>query len=112
MTDTFRFKRGDTRPILQATLRDLNGSIDLTTAVVVKLLLKTADGVTAVTGNCTIVDAPNGKVTYTWVSPNTSVPGVYRGEFEITWGTGLIETVPSGDPSQVYFTVEFVEDLG
>lgn len=44
---------------------------------------------------------------YTWIAADTSGPGTYNGEVEVTSGTGVIQTFPSNG----YFTVEFVADL-
>lgn len=101
-------KQHDTYPPLTATLTDLNGPINLTTATSVKLILRDdADAVT-VSGTCTIVSAAAGTVSYTWITGNTDQVGSYKGEFEITWATGKIETVPNDS----YFTFAVVADLG
>jgi hypothetical protein len=102
----FTIKRGDRRPILEATLTDEDGPIDLTSAASVKLLLKS--GATTVDGACVVVSAVAGTVSYTWGATDTLIVGAYDAEFEITWSTGIVETVPNDS----YFSVEFVQDLG
>ncbi len=102
----FTIKRGDRRPILEATLSDESGPINLTSAVSVTLLLKS--GLTTVSGVCAIVSAAAGTVSYTWGATDTLIVGEYDAEFEILWSTGIVETVPNDS----YFSVSFVQDLG
>lgn len=104
----FALKRGDTVPALEATLTDQDGPINLTTATSVKLLAKSRTDATTISGTCSIVSAAQGKISYTWVSGNTSAPGSYDMEFEITWGVGQIETVPN----DTYLWLEIAQDLG
>lgn len=99
-------KANDTYPAIEAVLSDQLGAIDLTTADQVKLLLKSSAFV--ITGICDIVDAATGSVSYTWQVGDTANAGTYSGEFEITWATDIIETVPNDG----YFSVDIVADLG
>jgi len=102
----FTIKQHDTWPALRATLTDQDGPINLTTATAIKLIMK-GTAVT-VTGNCTVTDAPNGIVTYTWATGDLNTADTYNLEFEITWNTGKVETVPNDS----YLTVKVVADLG
>jgi hypothetical protein len=98
-------KQHDNWPPLNATLSDAVGPMDLTGATV-KLILV---GVTVtITGACTLVDAVNGVVRYTWANGDLAVAGDYSGEFEVTFSTGKIETFPSDS----YFTLTVKADLG
>lgn len=99
-------KAHDTWPPLNATLSTDTGPLDLSTAATVKLLLK-ADS-TLVSGVCTIVSASDGTVRYDWQTGDTATPGTYQCEFEITWATGKIETVPNDG----YAAISIEEDLG
>lgn len=103
----FTIKANDTYPPIELTLTDQAGAIDLTTADVVRLLLKSAT-LSIVTGPVTIVDAVAGKISYTWEADDLLQVGAYRGEVEITWDPGVIETIPNDG----YFTVDVLEDLG
>ena len=103
---TYTIKQNDNYPDLQLTLSDKNGPINLTSATAVKLILKF--GTTSVVGAMTKTDAANGVVTYTWAAGSTAVAGTYKGEVEITWATGKIETVPNDG----YFEVIIMADLG
>ena len=99
-------KQHDTYPPLRATLSASDGPIDLTTATQVKVILRT-DAV-ILTGVCTIENAPLGVVRYDWAVGDLAVAGDYDGEFEITWNTGRIETVPNDD----YILFRVKADLG
>lgn len=103
----FTIKRGDNFPYLNATLTDQNGPINLTNAVSVKFIMKMTTG-TAVTGTATIVSAAAGTVQYQWGASDTNLVGEYNAEFEITWPSTKVETVPNSG----YFTVSIVPDLG
>lgn len=102
----FTIKQHDNYPDLVLTLSDQNGPINLTSATGVKLILKF--GTTSIIGAMTKTDAANGVVTYTWGEGSTDLAGTYRGEVEITWATGKIETVPN----DAYFEVIIMADLG
>ena len=104
----FSLKQNDTWPALNATLSDVNGPINLTTATTVKIIIKPTGGGSAITGTCTIVSAAAGTVRYSWVSGDTALAGTYQGEFEITWADGKIGTVPN----EGYFSLEILADLG
>jgi BppU N-terminal domain len=106
-------KRGDTWPPLAAELVDQDGPIDLTTASTVKMLLK-SDTISIKTGPVTIDEDPKtGRVLYEWETGDTDNVGLYNGEFEITWESGKVETVPDGDDEEKpYFMVNIYQDLG
>lgn len=103
----FAIKRGDNVPILEATLSDQDGPINLAGASV-KFIMKQQGGGAMVSGPCTITAEAAGRVSYAWVSGDTDTPGTYDLEFQITYGGGGIETVPN----EGYKTVEVVPDLG
>lgn len=102
----FAIKRGDRRPIMEMTLTDEDGPINLTGAVSVLLLMKF--GATLVSGACNVISPTTGEITYTWAAGNTATVGDYDAEIEITWATGIVETVPN----DTYFSVSVVQDLG
>jgi hypothetical protein len=124
-------KTDDTRPEFAIVLTDQDGVMDLSATTAVRLILKKTG--TTVTGTCSTItitaaiaaglaidiDPDTGDawtapelatecvVRYPWIAADTSSAGVYQGEVELTYGVGLIETVPNDG----YFSVEFVEDL-
>lgn len=110
----FTIKQNDTWPPLTATLKgDGGAAIDLTEASAVRILLK-SDTVTVKTGPVDITDAPNGKISYEWEGAegedpaDTGTPGTYKMEFEITWATGKVQSIPNDS----YKELEIVEELG
>lgn len=131
MPSDFTIKTDDTRPEFAVVLKDQDGVMDISSAASVRLILKKTG--TTVTGVCTKLtitaaiaaglasdtDPDTGEewtveelattcvVRYPWIAADTSNAGTYQGEVEITYGAGLIETVPNDG----YFVVEFVADL-
>lgn len=103
-------KQHDTWPTLDAVLKDGNGDpIDLTAATQVKVLAKNSTGSVTWSGTCTITSAPAGAVTYTFTGvTDTSTVNSYDAEFEITWTSGKITTVPTVG----YFKIVVGADLG
>lgn len=47
-------------------------------------------------GPCEIVDAANGRVRYEWQEGDTDDPGMWNGEFVVTFVSGHTQRVPSG----------------
>ena len=47
-------------------------------------------------------DTPtNGQVTYAWGADDTATPGLYQGEFKVTWGDSTVERFPNKTNFQV-----------
>lgn len=101
-------KQNDHLIPLDAVLEDQNGVIDLTTAASVKVICKTATGAVSFTGTCTVTNAAAGAVRYLLTSSNLGTVNTYKGEFEITWSSGRIQTVPNTG----YFELVVEADLG
>lgn len=104
MTD-FYIKKGDTAPVIVATLKDSAGApINLTGASVrfrMRLLLGT---VLKVDAAVTIVDALAGTVSYQWALADTDTAGTYLVEWQITYAGGAVQTVPNASFNQVRVT--------
>lgn len=60
------------------------------------------------TGLFTVVDGPNGIVTYKFSAADTATAGTYRGCIEATDGVDVRETFPQDG----WFTFEIFRDLG
>lgn len=68
-----RMKAGSLKPAFQVVLESGGVPIDLTGATV--SVRATQDGVQLFNDVAPTIDAPNGKVTHTWVSPQTDTVG-------------------------------------
>lgn len=89
-------RSGDTAPALVATLKADDGTVvNLTGATVTFSMRDQKTGAILVTGACTLTSATGGVVTYTWVTGNTDVAGVYNADFKVTFSGGAIETFPN-----------------
>lgn len=92
-------KAHDNYPALNATLTANGTAIDLTTAISVKIILK---GTTLlITGTCTIVTPASGIISYTWATTDLAVADTYQVEFEITWPSSKIQTVPNSGTNSI-----------
>lgn len=90
-------KTGDLRPIVEAQLGDRNGPVNLTGATVLFIMKLPTASVPKVSAQCVIVDAPLGRVQYTWVGTDTDTPGAYRSEFQVSLPGGVVVTFPNDD---------------
>ena len=90
----FNIKQDDTSPAIQGQLKDSDGNnIDISGASVDFHMV---DGnSTIVDDSATITDASAGKVKYEWSASDTTDAGIYKGEFEVTYADGSIETFPN-----------------
>lgn len=100
---TFNIKENDTSPALEATLTDEDGAaIDLSAASVQFHMSPLGEsGTLTVDASAVIRDAAGGVVAYEWSTGDTSAPGEYQSEFEVTYSDGTIESFPNDG----YFSV-------
>jgi hypothetical protein len=98
-SSTIFMKRHDTRPFLDVTLKQSDGTaIDLSLSVSgVTFTMKdsAANTIKVNRGVCSIVSAAAGSVRYSWTSSDTDTAGAYLGEFEIAYSGGDKLTVPT-----------------
>jgi len=85
---------GDRRPSIRAQLYSSSGPLDLTAATGVKFQMG-RNGVTKVDAAAVIENAASGVVRYDWAANDTSIPGDFLAQFEVTWGTGITSKVPN-----------------
>ena len=103
----FIIKRNATSPSLAGTATDSNdASIDISGATVRFHMLDT-DGNTVVDAAATIASGPAGTMRYDWAAADTDVAGGFRGECEVTYADGTIETFPNTS----YIPIRIYEDL-
>lgn len=92
----FTIKQDNTSPLLGAQLQDADfNPIDLTGATVVFNMSDISDGVVISGAACTVTDEENGRVQYAWQSSDTETAGSFRGEFQVTYSGGDVETFPN-----------------
>jgi hypothetical protein len=98
-------KKNDTGSAIQATLTDATGAVVNLTGATVKFTM-TADGSSTPKVNkqtATVASpATAGVVQYAWQSGNLDTAGPYRGEFEVTFGSGAVQTYPSVGYLRIY----------
>lgn len=97
MAADFIIRQGDTAPPLVWQLTDQTGAvIDLTLATSVEFVMRSliTSSPTVITSSVTVTTAEEGLVTYTWAAADTSIAGLYSGEFRITYSNGTIQTAP------------------
>jgi hypothetical protein len=101
MAQSIDIKRNDTGIGIEAVLSDSEGPLNLSGATI-RFLYE---------GNvimCQTQDAGNGTVLVPFSRTNTQKEGVYQAEFEVDYGNGINETVPSNG----YVTLTIHRDLG
>lgn len=101
----FEIKRGDLMPLLAGTLTDKDTPVDLSTAVVVRVL-GYKDGVLVI--NRSVTGSADGRFTMAWDPPDTATTGDILMEVEVTWPGAKPQTFPNGG----YEVVRVVQDLG
>jgi hypothetical protein len=108
MAQTFVMKRGDTLPALPVLLRNPDNSIpNLAGATVLFKMSDPATGTLIANRTAAIVDLPTASVVFSWLAAETSVVGIYRAEFEVTFPDGHVATFPNRD----YLLVNIGPDL-
>ncbi len=116
MPSTWYIKRGDTWPVLTASLTDATtgAAIDLTSVTAVKLLLRLAGTTTPYLEKTGAISSPasGGVVTYTfvagdWTGSSALAPGTYEAEWQLTYTGGGIRTAPT----EAYFHIEIYDDI-
>jgi predicted lipoprotein with Yx(FWY)xxD motif len=97
--------QNDLMPVLQATLTRADGSAYSLTGAAVTFSMEKADGTSVFQKKaCTILDAANGMVQYTWSEGDTNVTGLCYGEFEVTFSDGTVLTFPPQNVDlQIFF---------
>jgi hypothetical protein len=107
-TADFTIKAHDRLPSIQAALATAGAAVDLSTATSVSFIMAPlAGGTPTVNAPAVIVNAAGGVVRYDWALADTSTPGSYQAEWEVTWSTGKQQSFPT----LTYHTVNVLADL-
>ena len=106
MANDWGVKQNDNSPGVSATLKDADGAaINLSGCTVVfNMRLKKTGAIKVDEGTVTIVSATDGTVRYDWQTGDTATAGEYYIEWQITDGSGNVQTVPTNgfDELEVY----------
>lgn len=100
-------KQGDTYPPLRAYLHMANGTPIRLAGSTVRLIVKDEKDNIKISKSANIINEDKGYIEYKWAKTDTSIPGEYRGEFEVTLQNGAIVTVPNDG----YFIINIVKEL-
>lgn len=104
----FSLKANDRLPSIRATLSTGGTAVDLTTATGVDFVMRRdGDPAPKVNAAAVIVDAVSGIIRYDWAIGDTSEPGEYMAEWEVTWQDGKTQSFPT----LTYHTVQVLADL-
>ena len=105
---TFFVKQNDTSPKLAATLKDGNGQVVDVTGASVRFHMAKLNSSTVITdASATVTNGSAGTVEYAWTASDTASIGTFRGESEVTFPTGLIETYPNSG----YISIQITDDI-
>jgi len=108
MAEKIKLVQGDTRPFIQITLRDLDGSaINLESVTTVRIYFRAAGSTTVLSTITAERQTPymNGKILFSFRNSVTQLsilnvdPGAYEGEIELTYD--------NGDKQSVYDPLKF-----
>ena len=101
-------KAHDRLPSIAATLVDAAGApVDITGSTVTFIMATATSGTIKVNAAAVIVSGTGGQVRYDWLAADTSTPGSYNAEWQVTFGSGKKQTFPSDG----YNTVTVFADL-
>ena len=88
---------GDLEPAIGTTLSDPSNTGPLVDCTVTFILAQ-CDGIKRIEGNADIIDPVLRTVSYQWAPGDTSLAGVYRAQWKVTFTGGAPETFPSNEP--------------
>jgi len=90
------FVQGDTAPDITAIIHqedDPTSIVDLSSAMGVRFQMRRQDDHRyTVNSAATVIDGPNGKVSYSWGANDLAVPGTYLVQWEVTYLGGRVQT--------------------
>lgn len=109
MTD-FVLKSNDTVPIQVQLTRDGN-AVDLSSADVRFLMRAASSDTVDVDSAATIDSASNGEVSYHWNVDDTSEPGLYLIEWEVTFNPGASDEYVETFPPDEYMELKIIDDI-
>jgi hypothetical protein len=107
---TFTIVQNDTAPPITSQLSDSGEAVDLSNVSNIRFHMEDEFKNVIVdddlTGDVDIVDANLGKVAYEFDQDDTSNVGSYKGEWQVLYSDGTIETYPSNTKVNIEVTEE------
>lgn len=107
----FSIKAHDRLPSIRAQLLNAEDEtpIDLTNATSCRFIMTTAVGAIPKIAAAAVMELPltGGIVRYDWAAVDTTLPGTFLGEWEVTWTGGKKQSFPTGS----YHSIEILADL-
>lgn len=98
----FFIKQGDTASPITAQLVDhLGAPVNISGAAVRFHMAPISGGTATIDQPATIVDAPTGQVKYTFTAPQTAEAGWYLAEWQVTFGSGAVQTFPNDGETMI-----------
>jgi hypothetical protein len=103
----FTIKQNDTASRLQSTLTNSGGTaVSIQNATILFKMAPIAGGTLTAAGTATIDQVGDGSGTagamgqlhYDWTASASSQAGLYAGEWQVTFASGIVQTFPNGDP--------------
>lgn len=98
-------KQGDTAPLLERTLFLYGSPVDITGYQSVTFRMQNEYENVIIeddtSGNVTVENAADGKVSYTWQPDDTDEVGHYEAEFEVVFGDGSVVSFPNRESINV-----------
>ena len=89
-------RAGDRLPLLDRYLTVDDTPVNLAGVASVKFRVTNSAGVQVVNGDCAVVSAPLGHVSYAWSTQDATLPnGFYAAQFVVTYATGEVLTLPN-----------------
>jgi hypothetical protein len=102
----FYVKQGDTRSPYVRTLEDGDGNPVNISGATVAYRMQPLGGIQTISGPATILNAPQGQVSYSWQAADTDTAGIYFAEWEVTFSGGAVQTFPNGGYDLVHIGPE------
>lgn len=109
----FVIRANDTVSVIRDTLEDSTGAAVSIQGATVRFHLvardRAATVLNAAASNDQVTDGTDGskgKVSYTWQAADTTTPGFYLGEWQVTYAGGSIQSFPNAAYVLVYVSPE------
>jgi hypothetical protein len=105
-------KKGDIGTPLNVVLQGRNGPIDLSTASMAKLFMRSRSGINKINGEpMTFVNRTEGHLRYDFKSVDVDTSGPFLIEIRVTWPGGRFETFPNDGQNTLLISENLVQPV-